>query len=107
MRIKGSYLSVAATAGALALLMAAGVMCQKSPRVKTEAYQAAVVQNALVLDPMVALDKGLAADTSYNKTGAATEYYTCSMHPQVHQAKPGKCPICGMELMFKKAVKTK
>ncbi|HMC86481.1 MAG TPA: heavy metal-binding domain-containing protein, partial [Chitinophagaceae bacterium] len=26
-------------------------------------------------------------------------YYTCSMHPQVHEAKPGKCPICKMELI--------
>lgn len=25
-------------------------------------------------------------------------YYTCSMHPQVHEHKPGKCPICGMDL---------
>ncbi len=26
-------------------------------------------------------------------------YWTCSMHPQVKQNKPGKCPICGMELI--------
>lgn len=26
-------------------------------------------------------------------------YYTCSMHPQVMQETPGKCPICGMELI--------
>src|SRR5690348_17711985 len=26
-------------------------------------------------------------------------YYTCSMHPQVMQDAPGKCPICGMELI--------
>jgi len=26
-------------------------------------------------------------------------YYTCVMHPQVHESKPGKCPICGMELI--------
>ncbi|HEV2480501.1 MAG TPA: efflux RND transporter periplasmic adaptor subunit [Puia sp.] len=25
--------------------------------------------------------------------------YTCSMHPQVTQERPGKCPICGMELI--------
>ena len=25
-------------------------------------------------------------------------YYTCSMHPSVHQSTPGKCPLCGMDL---------
>jgi hypothetical protein len=23
------------------------------------------------------------------------------MHPQIHQGKPGKCPICGMTLIKK------
>ncbi len=27
------------------------------------------------------------------------QIWTCSMHPQIHQAKPGKCPICGMDLI--------
>jgi Cu(I)/Ag(I) efflux system membrane fusion protein len=26
-------------------------------------------------------------------------YYTCSMHPSVHENQPGKCPICGMDLV--------
>ncbi|MEP6948258.1 MAG: efflux RND transporter periplasmic adaptor subunit [Ginsengibacter sp.] len=26
-------------------------------------------------------------------------FYTCSMHPQVIQDKPGDCPICGMKLI--------
>ncbi|GAC1593619.1 MAG: hypothetical protein NVS3B25_15650 [Hymenobacter sp.] len=30
-------------------------------------------------------------------------YYTCSMHPQIHEDAPGTCPICGMNLI---AVKT-
>ena len=25
--------------------------------------------------------------------------WTCSMHPQVRQSEPGKCPICGMDLI--------
>jgi multidrug efflux pump subunit AcrA (membrane-fusion protein) len=25
-------------------------------------------------------------------------YYTCSMHPKVHEEKPGKCPVCHMNL---------
>ncbi|MBK0379232.1 efflux RND transporter periplasmic adaptor subunit [Mucilaginibacter segetis] len=31
----------------------------------------------------------------------ASFYYTCSMHPQVHEDKPGNCPICGMTLVKK------
>ena len=26
-------------------------------------------------------------------------YYTCVMHPQIHENKPGNCPICGMTLI--------
>lgn len=37
-------------------------------------------------------------------TGSVTEtpraeVWTCSMHPQIRQPKPGKCPICGMDLI--------
>ena len=35
------------------------------------------------------------ADTSAQK---ATEW-TCSMHPQIRQPKPGKCPLCFMDLI--------
>lgn len=28
-----------------------------------------------------------------------TEIWTCSMHPQVRMTGPGKCPICGMDLI--------
>ncbi len=27
------------------------------------------------------------------------DYWTCSMHPQIHADKPGNCPICGMTLV--------
>ena len=26
-------------------------------------------------------------------------FYTCSMHPQVMESRPGKCPVCSMELI--------
>jgi len=32
-------------------------------------------------------------------TTTENAYYTCSMHPQVHEEKPGNCPICGMRLI--------
>ena len=30
---------------------------------------------------------------------ADVDYYTCTMHPSVHESAPGNCPICGMELV--------
>jgi YHS domain-containing protein len=36
---------------------------------------------------------------------AEAGYWTCPMHPEIHQAGPGQCPICGMNLEFKKAEK--
>lgn len=29
------------------------------------------------------------------------DYWTCTMHPQVHMDRPGACPICGMDLIKK------
>ncbi len=29
----------------------------------------------------------------------APQWWTCAMHPQIRQQKPGKCPICQMELV--------
>jgi Cu(I)/Ag(I) efflux system membrane fusion protein len=29
----------------------------------------------------------------------STSIFTCSMHPQIRQNEPGKCPICGMDLI--------
>lgn len=31
------------------------------------------------------------------------QVYTCPMHPQIVRDKPGKCPICGMDLVLKEA----
>lgn len=32
--------------------------------------------------------------------------WTCSMHPNVRQPKPGKCPICGMDLIIADSAKS-
>jgi YHS domain-containing protein len=32
-------------------------------------------------------------------------YWTCPMHPEVHQLAAGQCPICGMNLEYKKTTK--
>jgi Cu(I)/Ag(I) efflux system membrane fusion protein len=34
------------------------------------------------------------------------EYYTCSMHPQIMEDKPGTCPICHMDLIVVKRTNT-
>ena len=35
------------------------------------------------------------------KLGAAKPIYTCPMHPEVQQDRPGNCPKCGMTLVLK------
>lgn len=37
-------------------------------------------------------------DHSEHNKSKETTFYTCSMDPQVKEDKPGKCPICHMEL---------
>ena len=39
-----------------------------------------------------------AGETHAPDETAATEW-TCSMHPQIRQPNPGKCPICAMDLI--------
>ena len=39
-------------------------------------------------------------DQSAQKSEKAVQY-TCSMHPEVVQDKPGDCPNCGMKLVEK------
>lgn len=34
-------------------------------------------------------------------------YYTCVMHPEIHQVGPGKCPKCGMTLVKKEGTPPK
>ncbi len=37
--------------------------------------------------------------TSEAGQNEAPQWWTCSMHPQIHQPKQGKCPICFMDLI--------
>ncbi|MFG0334417.1 MAG: efflux RND transporter periplasmic adaptor subunit [Maioricimonas sp. JB049] len=37
--------------------------------------------------------------TAAATTGDAETIHTCPMHPQIRQPEPGRCPICGMELV--------
>ena len=44
---------------------------------------------------------GTAKMDSGEKPKSGKVYYTCKMHPQIHQDKPGKCPVCGLTLIKK------
>ncbi|MDO8519744.1 MAG: heavy metal-binding domain-containing protein, partial [Deltaproteobacteria bacterium] len=33
------------------------------------------------------------------ESGQKISYYTCPMHPQIHEDHPGECPICHMKLV--------
>ncbi|WP_282143619.1 efflux RND transporter periplasmic adaptor subunit [Cellulophaga baltica] len=39
------------------------------------------------------------SDTHDHSEAAATQMWTCSMHPQIMKSEPGDCPICGMDLI--------
>ena len=50
-------------------------------------------------------EEGGSADPKDTRGGrheeAASDYYTCPMHPSVRSDKPGACPVCGMALVKK------
>ncbi len=53
---------------------------------------------AILFLVMIACNTKNKEDHSKHDKSAATTYYTCSMDPQVKEDKPGKCPICHMDL---------
>ncbi len=50
---------------------------------------------------IVASCKHKKANTQTISVSEKKQLYTCSMHPQIIRDKPGKCPICGMDLIKK------
>ena len=61
-------------------------------------FLAGYVAARLVQAPAKASDAG--EDGTSKKTPKAAEVWTCSMHPQIKLPKPGKCPICAMDLIL-------
>ena len=39
------------------------------------------------------------AASEKNSGNEQVKFWTCSMHPQIKLPKPGKCPLCGMDLI--------
>ena len=50
-------------------------------------------------------DKAKAVPQEQKKVADTKTIYTCPMHPEVVQDKPGKCPKCGMNLVAKEVKK--
>src|ERR1035437_2297653 len=44
--------------------------------------------------------KSVKDEHNHSVTESKNEIWTCSMHPQIRKDKPGKCPICGMDLIL-------
>jgi hypothetical protein len=117
MQFTGSIVKVVPAVGAVGILLLAGIMCQKPKSGATETVKQAVTATLPEHDSVTMVEKAITADMAVKKTDSATVskevdtsaattvagYYTCPMHPQIRQAKPGKCPLCGMALEFKKA----
>jgi P-type Cu+ transporter len=60
-------------------------------------------RDRFVADPAAWLDGGTGAATAVGHQHDAGEAgepgaYVCPMDPEVHEAKPGSCPVCGMAL---------
>ena len=55
----------------------------------------------LMISLLATLLFAFACSNSDNSNKNENEYWTCTMHPQVHKDGPGACPICGMDLIKK------
>lgn len=49
--------------------------------------------------PLLLLEACKEKDTKNIQAAEKVQTYTCPMHPQIVQNKPGACPICGMDLV--------
>src|SRR5947207_14457845 len=67
------------------------------------------ITNWLLLIASCLLLISIASCKSKQKETASKDpdiYYTCSMHPNIMQEKPGNCPVCGMKLIEAKKSET-
>ncbi|RZT95980.1 Cu(I)/Ag(I) efflux system membrane fusion protein [Ancylomarina subtilis] len=51
-------------------------------------------------------EQGIKNHTGHKHESVNPQLWTCSMHPQIKQDKPGKCPICAMDLIPLKSMQS-
>ena len=59
------------------------------------------MKRKMIVSLLATLLFAFACSNSDNANKNNKEYWTCTMHPQVHKDGPGACPICGMDLIKK------
>ena len=71
------------------LLLVATIGCQNPRRQKSDYYTE--MAKHTVLDPY--------SPSQSRSPEPASNKWTCPMHPQIQGTQPGKCSICGMDLI--------
>jgi rubrerythrin len=112
MRIMKIQVNVLPTICAVATLFTFAVSCQSAAKSNADSTKAVVTKSEMDTKmsdadtSMKGMDKKNMNMTSGTAAkDAETGYWTCPMHPEVHKTVAGQCPICGMNLVFKKDVK--
>jgi membrane fusion protein, copper/silver efflux system len=62
-------------------------------------FQLSLVLGAGLFIGWLIFKPGSNSEPQHVHENEAETTYTCSMHPQIRQNEPGKCPICGMDLI--------
>ncbi len=54
----------------------------------------------LFLGKLIFHKPAIQAGHNHSDSESVAEVWTCAMHPQIRMDKPGKCPLCGMDLIL-------
>ena len=60
------------------------------------------IVSALMAGALVMAGSAMTGCKKSEQRNPRTAQYTCTMHPEVVQDKPGDCPKCGMKLVEKR-----
>jgi len=60
-------------------------------------------ENILAAAPSPEQSTAAAAIQPHQRAAPMADTYSCPMHPQIVRNAPGKCPICGMNLVKKES----